>query len=66
MNVARDEPRRIVGLLDNKILIVLPLMEEDTDCAVLMVAQIHVNIALAHRMVRTKIDTLILRKYRKK
>ena len=52
MNVARDEPRRIVGLLDNKIQIVLLLMEEDTDCAVLMVAQILVNITSPHRMVR--------------
>ena len=55
MSVARDEPRKIVGLLDNKILIVLPLMEEDTDCAVLMVAQILVNITLPHRMVRKRI-----------
>ena len=55
MSVARDEPRKIVGLLDNKILIVLPLMEEDTDCAVLMVAQIPVNIAPPHRTVRMEI-----------
>ena len=56
MNVARDEPRKIVGLLDNKILIVLPLMEEDTDCAVLMVAQILVNITPPHLMVGIEIN----------
>ena len=58
MNVARDELRKIVGLLDNKILIVLHLMEEDTDCAVLMVAQILVNITPPHRMVRKDIYCL--------
>ena len=55
MNVARDELRKIVGLLDNKILIVLLLMEEDTDCAVLMVAQILANITPPYRMVRRDI-----------